>query len=126
MGGRGTHVACTLTLSALGHFGHHRAVSTSTEKGSGGPEFYSALGVPGLYRCARARRAKLLPGGLVCAARLARSSLATVARSGAAAGGREEHAARRNARAESRRSPRNRHGQYLLLLEILEPPSGFA
>ena len=87
MGGRGTHVACTLTLTVLSHFGHHRAVCTSTEKGSVGPEIVSALGVPGLYRCARARRTKVFPGGLACAARLARSSLATVARSGAAGGG---------------------------------------
>ena len=104
MGGRGTHVTCKVTLTALSHFGDHRAACKSTEKGSGGPEFYSALGVPGLYRCARKRRTKVFPGGLAGAARLARSSLATVARSGAAGGGREEHAARKNARAESRGS----------------------
>ena len=78
MGGRGTHITCKVTLTALSHFGDHRAACKSTEKGSGGPEIYSALGVPGLYRCARARRAKLLPGGLACAARLARSSLADI------------------------------------------------
>ena len=126
MGGRGTHITCKVTLTALSHFGDHRAACKSTEKGSGGPEFYSALGVPGLYRCARAGRTKVLPGGQVGAARLARSSLATVARSGAAVGGGEGHATRQNARAGSSGSPRNRHGQYLLLLEILEPPSGFA
>ena len=104
MGGRGTHITCKVTLTALSHFGDHRAACKSTEKGSGGPEFYSALGVPGLYRCARAGRTKVLPGGQVCAARLALCSHATAARSGAAGGGREEHAARKNARAESRGS----------------------
>ena len=104
MGGRGTHITCKVTLTALSHFGDHRAACKSTEKGSGGPEFYSALGVPGLYRCARARRTKVLPGGQVCAARLALCSHATAARSGAAGGGREEHAARKKSRAESRAS----------------------
>ena len=49
MGGRGTHVACTLTLTGLGHFGHHSRACTSTEKSSVGPEIYSDLGVLGLY-----------------------------------------------------------------------------
>ena len=47
MGGRGTHITCKVTLTALSHFGDHRAACKSTEKGSGGPEIYSALGVPG-------------------------------------------------------------------------------
>ena len=87
MGGRGTHVRCKFTLSALGHFGHHRAACTSTEKCSRRPEIYSDLRVPGLYRFSRARRAKLLPGGLACAARLAHCSLAIATRSGAAGRG---------------------------------------
>ena len=100
MGGRGTHITCKVTLTALSHFGDHRAACKSTEKGSGGPEFYSALGVPGLYRCARAGRTKVLPGGQVCAARLALCSHATAARSGAAGGG-EKSTRREKMRARS-------------------------
>ena len=116
MGGRGTHVTCKVTLTALSHFGDHRAACKSTEKGSGGPEFYSALGVPGLYRCARAGRTKVLPGGQVCAARLALCSHATAARSGAAGGGREGYVATQNARAASSVSQIDWYGQNLLLL----------
>ena len=104
MGGRGTHVACKVTLTGLGHFGHHSRACKSTEKGSVGPEIYSDPDVPGLHSSARARRTKSFPG-----AGVRRAVRALLARNRISLGGRwgggEEHAATRDARAESSGSP---------------------